>query len=103
MKQKDGHDLYVRTMDVRSWTEGNFSAVALKRNRKHFSVERSQHNLKHYRNTDIINRNCILTPRTYSPSLQQQGYFSFPLRLSMSSRYLREKSINPSEEVILLP
>jgi hypothetical protein len=90
-------------MNVRSWTEGTFSAVALKRNRKHFSLERSQHNLQHYRKTDIVNRKCILTPGTYSPYLQQQGYFSFPLRASMSSRYLRQKSINPREEVILLP
>jgi len=103
MKQENGHDLYVRTMNVRSWTEGTLSAVALKRSRKHFNVERSQHNLRHYRNNDIVNRNCILTPRTYSPYLQQQGYFSFSLRASVSSRHLREKSFNPREEVILLP
>jgi len=40
-------------MKVRSWTEGTFLAVALKRSRKHFSVERSQHNLQYYRNNDI--------------------------------------------------
>jgi len=39
MKYENGHDLYVRTMNVRIWTEGTFSAVALLRNRKHFSVE----------------------------------------------------------------
>jgi hypothetical protein len=81
-------------MNVRTWTEGTFSAVALKRNRKHFSEERSEYNLQHYRNIDILNKNRIPTPKIYIPYLHQQGNFSVPLHAPMLSRYLREESIN---------
>jgi hypothetical protein len=72
-------------MNVRTLIEGTFSAVALKRNRKHFSGERSEYNLQHYYNTDILNKDRIPTPKTYIPYLHKQGYFSVSLHASMSS------------------